>query len=428
MFKKIFDSLSMSLKQWGSNITIILFFISITVVGFFNVENLKEQMYTIGETQVPKTEIIGDLKEGVARIQLYTTRQALETNLEDKEKMENIVGQDIEEVRKNIKEIGKYENSAENKQILTDFNNDFETLAVMLPAFFEGSRNNYQDTVDKRLQDLQTVADKSEASLNKLDKNTQQDTVAAINDYEKTSANSVKVNIIVSIFAVLFSIICSYLITRIISRAIHKVDSNVLVTTKSVDIIDHSIDTSRISAQELEESMRKANESIVELAASIQKASGKTSDAATGVEEISSAMEQMSNSVNMVAQSANNVAVFADETSSAIEEMLASIEQVAGNTGNVGASVEQISAAIEEMSKSIKGVNEYAIDLTNSAENTSRAVEEMVASINQVAGSVKTVEVLSNNVKKDAHEGTQSLNETLNGMQEISRGNPPCKS
>ncbi|MFK9090547.1 methyl-accepting chemotaxis protein [Bacillus salipaludis] len=45
----------------------------------------------------------------------------------------------------------------------------------------------------------------------------------------------------------------------------------------------------------------------------------------------------------------------------------------------------------------------------------------MVVSIQQVAKSAQTINELSHLVKNDAFEGTVSLNETLNGMEEISR-------
>lgn len=113
--KKVWDNLSMNKKQWCSHFIMILAYFSITFVGFYNVQNLKEQMYEIGKNQVPKTELIGDLKEDITRVRLYTIKQAYEQKAEDKAKMEDIVRQDITAIRKEIKEIEKYDNSAENK-------------------------------------------------------------------------------------------------------------------------------------------------------------------------------------------------------------------------------------------------------------------------------------------------------------------------
>ncbi|WML56474.1 methyl-accepting chemotaxis protein [Neobacillus sp. PS2-9] len=185
--------------------------------------------------------------------------------------------------------------------------------------------------------------------------------------------------------------------------------------------IKKNIDHSANNAQELEGSMNKANDSVNKLVVSIQQVAGNTSLSASNIEEIAAAVEQMSASINLVAENGESLATSAEETSSAIQEMMASIEQVAANVSNTEETVDQISTSIEEMSHSIKGVNNNANILASASEQTAETIEEMVVSIKQVADSAQTVNQLSQFVKGDALEGTASLNETLNGMNEISQ-------
>jgi methyl-accepting chemotaxis protein len=185
--------------------------------------------------------------------------------------------------------------------------------------------------------------------------------------------------------------------------------------------IKKNIDHSAVNAQELEGSMNKANDSVRNLVTSIQQVAGNTRVTASNVEEISTAVEQMSASINLVAENGDSLAAGTEETSSAIQEMMASIEQVDANVRNAEESVDQISTAIEEMNKSIKDVNNKANKLADASEQTSETVEEMVVSIIQVADSAQTVNQLSQSVNVDALEGTAFLNDTLNGMKEISQ-------
>ena len=74
----MFKNVSMNVKQMGSYIIIILFFIVITDVSYNNVNHLRDQTITIGKTDVPKIVLVGNLKEKFTQIGQNITKHGFE--------------------------------------------------------------------------------------------------------------------------------------------------------------------------------------------------------------------------------------------------------------------------------------------------------------------------------------------------------------
>jgi methyl-accepting chemotaxis protein len=423
MLSKFTSKISMNTKQWGSQIIIILFFAALTFVSYNNVRSLSDDIDYIGNTQMPKGELIGHLKEEVITLRLDATKLAYAATPTDKENLKKAVDQDSITVNNTVKELEKLITSKEEKVLLAKFTESFGKYDSTLKDFIKVSGNANIDpaTIRARMGALAPVGEENIQALNALVEGIDKNTNAYVAETENDSAKFTTEILIVSGIAALFSILVSFFMTRLISRSVKNVSENVDITTHSVAEIQKSVEQNTVSAQVLDTSMERVNDSVTELVSSIQKVAENTKVTSSGVDEISAAVEEMSASINLVAGSADQLSSSAEGTSSAIQEMMASIEQVALGVGNAGISVDEISAAIEEMSHSIKGVSENAVELTTTAEQTSNRVEEMVESIQQVASSAQTVNHLSNLVKDDALEGTVSLNETLEGMKEISQ-------
>jgi methyl-accepting chemotaxis protein len=413
----MFSKLSMNVKQMGSYIIIVLFLIIITNTSYNNVNHLRDQTQHIGKIDVPMIVTVADLKEGSSRIHAELTKHAFERDSVEKDKLVASINEKIETVNNQMKD---FEKQNKNKKSVAELKENFDEYSASITDFIIVSNSNDYNNIHTQLVSLTILNEKTIATLDELYNGAQKD---AANTTKISLDDSLKFNyeiLFLSVAASLFSVLIAFLMTRLISQLVTRVVKNVETTINSVDEIKKSIDQSAGSAQELDSSMNKANDSVSELVASVQQVANNTNVTASGVDEVSAAVEQMSASIDLVADSADYLNVAAEETSSAIQEMMVSIEQVAENAGNVGTNVEQISAAIEEMSKSIKGVSENAVSLTDTAHQTSETVEEMIVSIKEVAETTQTVKQLTDSVEHDAYEGTISLNETLNGMKEIS--------
>ncbi|MEH7251014.1 methyl-accepting chemotaxis protein, partial [Neobacillus niacini] len=369
-------------------------------------------------SQVSKIELVGNLKKDVTSIRLYTTMYAYEKKAHEKLDLEDTIYKDFDKVEEALHRLEKLALTPENKKLLATFRGNFENYRNSISAFVEESKSIDYETVKGSLAIL---AGKTIFSLEELAIGIQNDTNSIIDENEMEASSSLLRIIIISIIALLFCVCISFIMTRLIRRTVKGVVNDVETSTKSVSEINMSIRKTAKGSQELESYMSKANDSVSALVASIQQVAASTDVTTSSVDEISAAVEQMSATINLVAGSADYLNTSAEETSAAIQEMMASIEQVAGNAGNVSETVELFAVRIDEMSKSIKGVSENAISLTDTAEQAAETIDEMVVSIKQVAGSAHTVNQLANLVKHDALEGTRSLNETLNGMNEISQ-------
>lgn len=412
-------NVSMNYKLWGSYITLLLFLVIISIVSFNNINLLYNQMHYVGESQVPKIELLGNLKKDVTSIRLYTTMHAYERSGHGKPDIENQIYQDIDKVEAGVKKLKKLKLTPENEKLLDKFIKNFDAYLGTIPSFIDESKTNNYETVHKQIGQLAILGGKTIFSVEELAKGIQSDTNSIIDENEKEASSSTFQIIIVSLVALLFCIFSSFIMTRLIRRAVTGVENNVEISNKSVSEIKMSINKTAISSKELDSSMSKANDSVSALVSSIQQVAAGTDVTTSSVDEISAAVEQMSASINLVAGSAEYLNQSAEESSAAIQEMMASIEQVAANAENVSENVELVAKNMEEMSYSIKGVNKNAGSLTETAEQTVDTVEEIVETIRNVAGSAQMVNQLTKTVKNDAIEGTASLHETLIGMREI---------
>ncbi|WHY79709.1 methyl-accepting chemotaxis protein [Neobacillus sp. WH10] len=412
--------LSMNAKVRSSFTAILVLLFVISLISYSNLSKLSINLHQISDKEIVKIKTIGKLSENMTRVRLFVAKHATEVDQAKKDSSEEFLNESIKQVKENIVTLRPLLKTDSNKQNLDEFEKQFNEYQKLIPLALTKSRELDLKGFADVFITMGPIGEKAVVELATLQSDIEKNEKKTTGETYKQIGTSKTMILIVSILAVLLSGVIIYLITRLISRSVAGVAKNVETTTKSVTEIKNSIDKTAIGAQELEGSMNKANVSVSELVASIQQVAVTTNGTATDVDEISAAVEQMSASINIVAESAGYLDTSAEETSAAIQEMMASIEQVAGNAENVEASVEQITLAIELISQSINGVSKNAINLHQTAEQSSETVEEMVVSIMKVADSAQTVNQLSNSVKNDALEGTVSLNETLNGMKEIS--------
>jgi len=142
---------------------------------------------------------------------------------------------------------------------------------------------------------------------------------------------------------------------------------------------------------------------------------------ADGVNSTSSAVIQINASIKGVGESVNGLAVSATESSSSILEMTSSVEEVALNTESLSQSVSDVSSSINQMAASIRSVNASVRNLMESANSTASSVMEMDFSIRQVEENAADASQISEEVRKDAEAGRETLNESIAGIHEIKR-------
>lgn len=142
---------------------------------------------------------------------------------------------------------------------------------------------------------------------------------------------------------------------------------------------------------------------------------------ANRISETSAAIMEINASVKGVAQGVDSLSLSASENSSSILEMAASVEEVALNVENLAQAVEDVSSSIVEMAASIKQIGTGVNSLIEASSVTASSVMEMDSAIQQVEKNAKDTSLISEEVRRDAETGRESVEATIRGMHEIRR-------
>jgi methyl-accepting chemotaxis protein len=187
-----------------------------------------------------------------------------------------------------------------------------------------------------------------------------------------------------------------------LAEALNRIGENLHLILSRVKGVSESISS-------VIEQMSRTGEVVTRGAASTQQS----------VEETSSSMVEMIASLKGIAENVEVLATSAEESSSSILQMAATNDEVAENIQSVAASVEETTSAIGEMTASIKEVAHNVEELSATAEETSSSMNEMDVSISQVEMNANETSKLAELVSADAETGVGSIKKTLAGIDNI---------
>ncbi len=242
----------------------------------------------------------------------------------------------------------------------------------------------------------------------------------------------------VIIIAIMVAILMGALTTRNIVTRIKRMadalargaegDLTVTVEVDSTDELGKLGEDFNAMVSKLAEMVGKVDRSALELSyisATLSDASRKVVDAAqiqaSGVSNTSSAVTEITASIRGVAQNVDSLSLSASESSSSILEMAASVEEVAQNADNLSVSVEEVCTSISQMSASIKQIGSSVQNLMEASTTTASSVMEMDSSIRQVERNAQGAATISEEVRRDAETGKNTVEATISGIREIRR-------
>jgi len=113
------------------------------------------------------------------------------------------------------------------------------------------------------------------------------------------------------------------------------------------------------------------------------------------------------------------LAVAATQAGQATTQIALTVQQVAKGTADQAGAVTKTASSVEQMSMAIEGVAKGAQEQSNSVLKVSNATEQINAAIQQVAGNAAAVTADSATAAEAARKGTITVEQTLNGMQNI---------
>src|SRR5687768_11193505 len=128
----------------------------------------------------------------------------------------------------------------------------------------------------------------------------------------------------------------------------------------------------------------------------------------------------MSRSINSVTKNSEDLTVASEQTSSSINEMAASIEEVGGMTDSLAAAVEETATSIEQMARSIQGVAQNSEKITQLASDAATSATQMDRASRSVNDLVRRTEEVSVRISRQAEEGGQTIQKSIEGVSRIS--------
>ncbi len=113
------------------------------------------------------------------------------------------------------------------------------------------------------------------------------------------------------------------------------------------------------------------------------------------------------------------VDVKAGDTSSMLAAIKGMVDKLSMIIGDVRTASDSLSAAAEQVSATAQSISHGASEQAASVEETSASMEEMAASVQQNAENAKVTEGMSGKAAKEATEGGQAVQETVQAMKVI---------
>jgi len=138
-----------------------------------------------------------------------------------------------------------------------------------------------------------------------------------------------------------------------------------------------------------------------------------------GVEQTSSAVNGIINSVDKVSDGVINLSGSAEIASASIRQISESITNVRKDVTVQGESIEEVSSSIAEMAAVVEEIGLNVRSLMDASASTSSSIAEMDASNKQVEQNARETASISDEVLMDAEQGKSAVEATIKGIDEI---------
>lgn len=191
-----------------------------------------------------------------------------------------------------------------------------------------------------------------------------------------------------------------------------------------ISALGGAINTMSLNLREMLGKVSQTGASISEAMNLISGATVRMSQGARvqqeATEQTAAIIGQMTASIKIVADNAEDMSNAATNASSSATEMASSIEEVARSAGALSSSAEETAASIETMQASIKQVTGHAEELSTSAEQTSASIAEMSSTVKEVEQRAIEAARLAEKVSVEASDrGMTAVREAIKGMDNI---------
>ncbi len=174
-----------------------------------------------------------------------------------------------------------------------------------------------------------------------------------------------------------------------------------------------------VSAEKESGAMEETTDSMELMAASIAVVAKSTESLAINVDETSATIGEVASSIEQVGKNADVMAASVEETSATIEEMISSTEQASSNISFMTESVGETSIKVNNMLLSVEQISRETESLKHVVAESSGTIEEMMRTVREVADKIVTANRLSQNAYRDADQGGKGIYQSIESLQNM---------
>ncbi|GAM09246.1 methyl-accepting chemotaxis protein TlpC [Geobacter sp. OR-1] len=178
--------------------------------------------------------------------------------------------------------------------------------------------------------------------------------------------------------------------------------------------------------EKLSEFVERVNSSLRELrniSQNTTNAAGQLVNAAetqsVAAKETSGAVEKISNSIELLSKEIDKVAQSASHNSGAIRMMSTSLDLVGQNIDMQSMAIDEVSSSIFQVAAEVKQIASNVNSLMAASTETTSAAAAMDVSIKEVERNAQGAAAITENVKRDALVGQETVAATISGITEI---------
>lgn len=433
------NNLKIGVKLIGSFLIVALFLVGIVVYNYFELVSLGE-MQDAGAKRASDLSIAENTE--IASLAMYQVIADAQINLNfdaihaDWDAVKESAQNDLEALKNAVDtpEESAWANDAETaySKIVVLFE-DKMLPALVAAQSITAETKQYDAEIDALITEMDVPLENIAHSL--MEENIQGDV-----DYDTTSQETIQLSILIGVIAFVLAVALAIIITNSLSKPM---GSLVRIATRvsQGDLVRDLDQKTKLALTSRKDEVGDIAKSFDEVIGYMQ-AGAKVADTIANndltikvtpisdkdemgisfkrmTENLLDTVNKVRENITSLGAASAQLAVAANQAGQATTQIALTVQQVAKGTADQAGAVTKTASSVEQMSMAIEGVAKGAQEQSSSVLKVSNATEQINVAIQQVAGNAAAVTADSATAAEAARKGTITVEQTLNGMQNI---------
>lgn len=385
--------------KFGQKIAVLTvsFFIFLIISGITSLVQISEvnsNIQTLNNENLVPIVKLESIKSDIENIR--TLANSLKDASEDKEEMQSIQDEIVEQIASTNESLEEYKNNSNYNEFMASYNKYIEAMTSFLESNGVESVQEQAETetnVESQgpPQEMLLLDSTKKEAVSTLDKIIDLQIAQAENTYNE-SETVYKTTLVITIIVIVIAFVTTLLLSLFIARSISIPTRR--VTSKLKEISESNGDlTARIGYESKDEigELSKSFDTFVERLQKIIK------EVAGSAETISESSDQLTDATSETTKSLEQITYTVSEIASGTSQSAAVMEETTGNLIEMASFSSRTSKATKQTADNTRLVHEAAV-------NGSKKITEVVSSISDIAASSKDVTIVINELNTSSNK------------------------